>query len=174
MFICGILFPGYFSTDLKCVRNATFFLGLFFSLPYKQCAQNKVLGREQIREPQNMRAPRASGNFKLYLFKVWLHVLFESARDCAESRMEQLQVPTSLARGSLREQPPKGTFPIRDVVGWSGLSCCFPGPCCAFLVPACAWAFFHKRISVILLEENYFAGTILCHLNSLSWLTRRV
>jgi len=39
---------------------------------------------------------------------------------------------------------------------------------------AAARPFFHKPMSVLFLEENYFAGTILCHLNSLSWLTGKV
>lgn len=42
---------------------------------------------------------------------------------------------------------------------WSSLQC---SPLCPL---ACARPFFYKPISVIFLEENYFAGTILTHLN---------
>lgn len=96
MFILGILFPGYFSTDLKCVRNATLFPGLFFSIPYKQSAQNKAqnkAGREQTEELQDTWAQRDAGNFKLDLLKPWIGIRFKSTRNRTESREEQHRHP---------------------------------------------------------------------------------
>lgn len=50
MFIWTILFPGYFSTDLKGVRNTTFFTELLFSLPYKQVWPKQSFGKREDTE----------------------------------------------------------------------------------------------------------------------------
>lgn len=64
-------------------------------------------------------------------------------------------------RWSPREQNLKGNLPNGRFF--------FPLWCLA-----CAWAFFHKPISVIFLKENCFSHTIWYKLHSLSWLTWRV
>lgn len=160
--IWEILFPASFSTDLKCVRNAAFFQGCSFHCHTNSLPKIKLWEESTYRNCKTW-AQRDAGNFKLYLLKLWLHVCFESAHDCTETREEHLQVPVCLAAasplwGSLRE-PTKGKFPKSDVMcGGSELLLLpwFLLHCFSSCLLACAWLYFHKTILVIFLKKPLF------------------